>query len=134
MVDLNLLQSSNAWKHIDMEIIENDDGKLGVKVKGSENLKQVYGNIHGGFIAMAVDAAAGVAVNNLIGPDHGAVTLELKVNYLLPVGGDSDVYAFANVVKGGKRIITCTVEVFNNNGDLAAIGITTFMLTKGDSK
>lgn len=131
MVDLNLLQSSNAWKHIGMEIIRNNDGKLGVKVKASENLKQVYGNIHGGIIAMAVDSASGVAINDLIGIHRGAVTVELKVNYLNPAG-DSDIYAFAQVVKKGKRIITCTVEVFNSKGDHVAVGITTFMLTQND--
>ena len=131
MVDLNLLQSSNAFKHVGMEIITNDDNKIGVKINDSENLKQVYGSIHGGFIAMAVDAASGVAINNLIGQHRGAVTVELKVNYLNPVSG-SDIYAFAQVVKVGKRIITCTVEVFNSKGDHVAVGITTFMLTHID--
>lgn len=127
MVELNLLQSSKSWKHIGMEIIRNSEGKPGIRIQNSENLKQIYGNVHGGFIAMAVDTASGVAVNDSIGDNRGAVTVELKVNYLEPIG-ESDIYAYAQVVRKGNRLLTCTVEVTNDEGVLAAIGITTFIV------
>lgn len=127
MVELNLLQSSKSWKHIGMEIIRNSEGKPGIRIPNSENLKQFYGNVHGGFIAMAVDTASGVAVNDSIGDNRGAVTVELKVNYLEPIG-ESDIYAYAQVVRKGNRLLTCTVEVTNDEGVLAAIGITTFIV------
>ncbi len=40
-------------------------------------------HIHGGIIAMAVDSASGVAINDLIGNHRGAVTVELKVIILI---------------------------------------------------
>lgn len=127
MVELNSLQSSNVWRYIGIDIVENDQEQRGVQIKNTENLKQVYGNIHGGIIAMAIDAAMGVAVNEAIGPDQSAVTVELKVNYLRPVF-NSDLFAFAKLVKQGKQLLTGTVEVHDEENHLIAIGISTFIM------
>lgn len=127
MVELNSLQSSKVWKYIGIEIVENDQEQWGVMVKNTDNLKQVYGNVHGGIIAMAIDAAMGVAVNAAIGPDQSAVTVELKVNYLRPVF-NSDLFAFAKLVKQGKQLITGTVEVHDEENHLIAIGSSTFFV------
>lgn len=126
MVELNSLQSSNVWKYIGMEIVENDKDQKGIRIKNTDNLKQVYGNVHGGIIAMAIDAAMGVAVNEAIGPNQSAVTVELKVNYLRPVF-DSDFFAFATLVKQGRQLLTGTVEVFDEDNCIIAIGITTYV-------
>jgi acyl-CoA thioesterase len=127
MVELNSLQSSNVWKYIGIEIVENEQQQRGVQIKNTDNLKQVYGNVHGGIIAMAIDAAMGVAVNEAIGPDQSAVTVELKVNYLRPVF-NSDLFAFAKLVKQGKQLITGTVEVHDEENHLIAIGSSTFIM------
>lgn len=128
MVELNSLQSSNVWKYIGIEIVENDQEQRGVQIRNTDNLKQVYGNIHGGIIAMAIDAAMGVAVNEAIGPEQSAVTVELKVNYLRPVF-NSDLFAFAKLVKQGKQLLTGTVEVHDEENHLIAIGISTFIMS-----
>jgi uncharacterized protein (TIGR00369 family) len=126
MVDLNLLESSNVWKYIGMEIVENDSKQKGIRIKNSTNLKQVYGNVHGGIIAMAIDAAMGVAVNEAIGSNQSAVTVELKTNYLRPAF-DSDIFAYAKIVKEGKTLLTGTVDVFDEKDQLIALGIVTYI-------
>ncbi len=126
MVELNSLEASNVWKYLGMEIVENSQNQKGVKIKNTDNLKQVYGNVHGGIIATAIDAAMGVAVNQSIGPDQSAVTVELKVNYLYPVF-NSDLYAFAKLVKQGKQLVTGTVEVHDEENHLIAIGTSTYI-------
>src|SRR5690554_3342637 len=127
MANLDILQSSNVWKYIGIQITSNEDGKKGVWLKNSENLRQLHGSIHGGIIATCIDAALAVAVNEAIGEEKNAVTVELKVNYLLPVV-DSDLWAYADLVKVGKRLLTGTVEVFDNENNIVAIGSGTFAL------
>lgn len=127
MANLDILQSSNVWKYIGIQITSNEDGKKGVWLKNSENLKQLHGSIHGGIIATCIDAALAVAVNEAIGEEKNAVTVELKVNYLLPVV-DSDLWAYADLVKVGKRLLTGTVEVFDHEKNIVAIGSGTFAL------
>lgn len=127
MASLEALETSNIWKHLGIDIITNEQGKRGVKVINRDDLRQVHGSLHGGIIATAIDTAMAVAVNEAIGPDQYAVTVELKVNYLLPVV-DSDIYAYANLVKAGKRLFMGTIDVLDEEDNLVAIGSSTFSI------
>ncbi len=127
MVDLNLIEGGNVWKHIGMELVRDSKGHPGVHVKNTDNLKQVYGAMHGGIISLAVDSAAAVAINEYIGSDYAATTVELKVNYLLPVV-DSDIFGYAKIVKKGKQLMVTTVEVLDNLEKVVAIGIVTYII------
>lgn len=127
MVDLDLLQTGGVWKYIGMEIVRNSEGQPGVHVRNAESLKQVYGGVHGGIIATAIDAAVATAVNSAIGKDYGAATVELKVNFLSPVS-DSDIFAFAKLVKKGKQLVTATAEVFDERDNLVAVGSATYII------
>lgn len=130
MTRLEVLGSSNIWKYLGMTIVTNEQGKKGVKITNTDKFKQAHGSVHGGIIATVIDTAMGVAVNEVIDPDHYAVTVELKVNYLLPVV-DSDIYAYASLVKEGKRLFMGTVNVYDEDGNLVAIGSSTFsMITR----
>ncbi|ACL20965.1 PaaI family thioesterase [Desulfitobacterium hafniense] len=130
MANLEALGSSNIWKYLGMTIVTNEQGKKGVKITTTDKFKQAHGSVHGGIIATVIDTAMGVAVNEAIGPDRYAVTVELKVNYLLPVV-DSDIYAYAHLVKEGKRLFMGTVNVYDEDGKLVAIGSATFsMITR----
>ena len=127
MASLEGLGTSNAWKYLGISVITNEQGKQGVKVTNTEDLKQIHGNLHGGIIATAIDTAMAVAVNESIGPNQYAVTVELKVNYLLPVV-DSDIYAYAHLVKAGKRLFMGSIDVFDEDDNLVAIGSSTFSI------
>lgn len=132
MVDLNLLEAGNVWKHIGMEIVRNSEGHPGVHVINTNNLRQVYGAMHGGIISMAVDAAGAVVVNEQVGRDFAVSTVELKVNYLLPVV-DSDIFVYAKIVKKGKQLAVTTVEVLDNLANIVAIGIVTYIVKPIDN-
>jgi uncharacterized protein (TIGR00369 family) len=129
MVDLNLLESGNVWKYLGMKIVRDSEGRPGVHVKNTDNLRQVYGGMHGGIISTAVDAAAAVTVNEAVGRDYAATTVELKVNYLLSVV-DSDIFGYAKLVKRGNQVMVATVEVLDNRANVVAIGIVTYMVKK----
>ena len=126
-MDLNLIESGNVWKYLGMKIVLDSEGCSGVQVKNTDNLRQVYGGMHGGIISTAVDAAAAVTVNEAVGKDYAATTVELKVNYLLPVV-DSDIFAYAKLVKRGKQLMVTTVEVLDNRAEVVAIGIVTYIV------
>lgn len=126
-MDLDLIESGNVWKYLGITIVRDSEGRSGVHVKNTENLRQVYGSMHGGIISTAVDAAAGVVVNEAVGKDYAASTVELKVNYLLPVV-DSDIFAYAKIVKKGKQLMVTTVEVLDDEANVVAIGIVTYIV------
>lgn len=91
----------------------------------TEPLKQVYGKVHGGAIAGLIDSAMAAAVNTHIALEQGASTVELKINFLLPVE-DGNLYAQGEVISKGKRLLVCECRVRNENGELVAIGLGTF--------
>lgn len=126
-MDLDLIESGNVWKYLGIKIVRDAEGRSGVHVKNTENLRQVYGSMHGGIISTAVDAAAGVVVNEAVGKDYAAATVELKVNYLLPVV-DSDIFGYAKIVKKGKQLMVTTVEVLDDQANVVAIGIVTYIV------
>ena len=127
MVDLNFLESGNVWKYIGMKIFRDEEGRLGVHIKNIDELRQVYGAMHGGIVTTAIDAAVAVAVNNAYGKKFAASTVELKVNYLLPMV-DSDLFVFATLVKKGKQLTVATVEAIDGQKKLIAVGIATYMV------
>lgn len=127
MVDINLLAMGNVWKHIGLELVYNPDGNPGVRLAKNEMLKQYFGTMHGGVIAALVDAAMAVAVHNVLGKEQGAATVELKVNFLQAVR-DSDLFAFAKVAKKGKQLLTLITEVQDEEDNLIAMGLGTFIV------
>lgn len=127
MVDLNLLESGNVWKYLGLKIFRDAESRLGVHVKNIDELRQVYGAMHGGIIATALDAAVAVTVNDAYGKEFAASTVELKINYLLPMV-DPDLFVFASLVKKGKQLAVATVEAIDGQNRLIAVGIATYMV------
>ena len=85
MVQITDLETGNYWKHMGMTTVPAADGKIQVVMKVTENLKQFYGNVHGGVIAGLLDTCIAVAQNQQLDPGQGASTVEMKLNYLRPI-------------------------------------------------
>lgn len=127
MVDINLLAKANVWKYIGMELVYDSNGQPGVHMAKNDNLKQYFGGVHGGMITAVADTAMAVTVNNVLGKDFGATTIEMKINFLQGTS-DSDLVSFAKIVKKGKQMITLTAEVVDSQENLVAIVLGTFMV------
>ena len=66
------------------------------------------------------DTAAGYAALSQLPEDKEVLTAELKINFLAPAVGDS-LLAVGKVVKGGRRLIVVTAEVFAVTGEERAL-------------
>ena len=129
MVRVADLESGNYWKHIGMTNVVGVDGKTRVQLTVNENLKQFYGNVHGGVIASLLDAAIAVAVNEQLDPREGASTVEIKVNYLRSIS-EGTLWGEGKVIQKGKSIVVAQGEIKNDAGQILAIGTATFMIKK----
>ena len=85
------------------------------------------GVLHGGVIASIADEAAWHAMLHAYQGKHNATTIELKVNYLLPIPMDK-VVARAYALRAGKTLFVSRVDMFDASKRLAAVGIVTYML------
>lgn len=81
---------------------------------------------HGGVIATLIDSAMAIAIMALLAENERTVTVDLTIHYLRPVSRGL-AKASARVVRAGKRVITVSAELFDDNDKLAATAISTYL-------
>lgn len=127
MVRINDLAEGPFWRLLGIETEAGDDGEITLKVPVEEKLLQFYGKVHGGVTATLIDAASAVALNQRLGPDRGATTVEMKINYLHPVE-EGTLYARGEVVHLGRTLAVANATVRDGQGRKIALGTATFYL------
>jgi uncharacterized protein (TIGR00369 family) len=91
-----------------------------------EELKRSDGIIHGGAIASVIDSAFAFAIIPLLAENERTVTVDLTIHYLRPLLGGVAI-ASARVVRAGRRVITVSAELFDENEKLAATSLSTYL-------
>ena len=77
------------------------------------------GQFHGGVIASLIDVAGDFALVILLG--GGVPTINLRIDYLRPAGGEI-LTAAASVRRAGRTIGVVDIDVTDSEGRLVAIG------------
>ncbi len=87
------------------------------------------GVLHGGVLSTLIDAVCGFAGCYSDDPNEqrGCITLSLTVSFTGQVNSGT-IRAIGRRRAGGRRIYAATGEVFNEDGDLIALGEGTFRL------
>ena len=82
----NIVNRSPYFSLLSMEIKDLEWGTSVLEVVLEEKHLQPFGYVHGGVIASVMDAATFWAVFPRVQDGMGLTTVEIKVNYLAPVG------------------------------------------------
>jgi uncharacterized protein (TIGR00369 family) len=93
------------------ELTSVEPGACEIRLPFREDLGQQHGYFHAGVLGAIADSAGGYAAYTLMGPDDSVLSVEYKMNLLAPGRGDTAV-ARARVVKAGRTLTVCQVEVF----------------------
>ena len=91
-----------------------------------EELSRNDGIIHGGAIASVIDSAFAFAIIPILAENERTVTVDLTIHYLRPLSG-GDARTIARVVRAGRRVITVSAELFDENEKLAATALSTYL-------
>ncbi len=110
---------------IGMEFVDLKDGEATIKLKMRDKLRQPHGLLHGGATASVIDTAMAFAVATKLAEGEKASTVDLTVHYLRPVI-TGEIVCTATVVRGGRRLLTISAEVLNNEGKLIATALSTY--------
>lgn len=86
------------------------------------------GQFHGGVIASLIDVAGDFALVILLG--GGVPTINLRIDYLRPAGGDR-LKASASVRRAGKTIGVVDIDVTDGSDRLVAIGRGCYSMAMG---
>jgi uncharacterized protein (TIGR00369 family) len=85
--------------------------------------------VHGGITASLADSTMGSLINRKL-PDHlGAVTSEIKVNYISPGKGDH-LISTAKIVHMGNQLCVAECRITTEKGRLVVLATGTFFIIK----
>lgn len=93
----------------------------------------VGGSVHGGLLALLIDAAMLEAMFPMFEPaDMPAGTADLNITYLRPALGPK-VFAEGSVLRKGKTLAVTEVSIFDSEGRLCAKGRTIYVLRQREA-
>jgi len=126
-----ILNDSPVYRLLNMRVVEAGGGRSRLELDVAEDVKNLYGTVHGGMLATLVDSACGVALGTRLLEGEALVTLDLRINYLLPVW-NGPLVAEGEVVHKGRRTGVAEASVRQASGRLVARGITTHFVRRSD--
>ena len=121
------------WRMLGIEVESADVGRVRLRLPMRPELGTRRPEVmHGGAIASLGDAAAGGAVITLRKEDDetwaGQATTDINVTFLN--AATTDVTAEGRVLRSGRAIAFCSVEVHDAAGTLVAVGRATFTIIR----
>jgi uncharacterized protein (TIGR00369 family) len=112
------------------EVVELSNGGAILTVTTGDRHRQIHNVMHGGVIAALADTAAAIAAYTVVPRGTEVVTIELKINYLLPVSGGK-LTAEGKVLRAGRNFIVVECDVTKEDSALAAKALMTFGAAPG---
>jgi uncharacterized protein (TIGR00369 family) len=112
--------------------------ELGIMVESMEHGRAVsvlevrpglcnsWGAPHGGVVMALLDFTMSLAGATTQAPGHGAMTVEMKTNFI--AAGKGRLTCEGKVAKAGRSLIFCSGEVRDSHGSLCAQALGTFKM------
>ena len=113
-------------KHLGIEVESAGPGTATLLLPVRKELMRNDGIIHGGAIASVIDSAFAFAIIPMLADNERTVTVDLTIHYLRPLSGGA-AKATARVVRAGRRVITVSADLFDENEKLAATALSTYL-------
>lgn len=120
-------------RHLGAELTRLEPGLVEIAVAYGSHLTQQHGLFHAGTGAAIADSAGGYAGYTLYPATAAVLTVEFKLNLLAPARGHR-LRAVGRVIKPGRTLTICDLEVYAEEGDkttLTAKGLQTLIRLEG---
>lgn len=128
------LKAQGLMQHLGVEIACIRPGEVTLRLPFCTELTQHHGFFHAGATSALADTAGGFAGFTLFPEGSTVLTTEFKMNLLAPARGDH-LEAVGRVIKHGRTLTICQLEVFGIDGDSrthVATGLQTLICMRGD--
>ncbi len=99
-----------AMRLLGASIAEISPGRCTIVLPFRDELAQQHGYFHAGITSAIADSAGGYAALTLFPQSAEVVTVEFKINLMAPAQ-EGLLRAEANVVRSGRTLTICSVEV-----------------------
>lgn len=102
--------------HLGAHLAHIGPGRVHIALPARPEVTQQHGYVHAGATSAIADSAGGYAALTLFGEDSEVLTVEYKINLLAPAAGDH-LEAIGTVLKPGRTLTVCQLEVYGVQGD-----------------
>lgn len=120
-----LFETAPVSRYLGMALGYCENGVARVRLPFRKEFVDGNSVIHGGLIGLLGDTAGNFAVGS-VSPGSNVKTVEFKLSLLSSVQGD--LLAIGEVVRKGRTLATCRLEVVEGNDRVVAIGLATYAL------
>jgi uncharacterized protein (TIGR00369 family) len=118
---------------IDTQLVSVGDGEAVFRCTPDESVYNPIGMVHGGFLCILLDSAAGCAVHTRLPAGVGYSSIEIKVSFLRAVRGDgSPIEVSGRVLRIGRRVAFAEAHARNRDGDLVGHATSSIAVLGGD--
>ncbi|RDI55480.1 PaaI family thioesterase [Nocardia mexicana] len=120
-------------RHLGARITHIGPGRVHIVLPNRPEVAQQHGYVHAGATGAIADSAGGYAAFTVFPEDSTVLTVEYKINLLAPAAGEH-LEAVGSVVKSGRTLTVCHLEVFGVEADrrsLVATGQQTLICLPG---
>ena len=104
------------FRDLGYEFSDAGEGWAEITFTASPRTGNVYGIVHGGVWLVLADSAMGGALGTIVGPDDRVITAQSEFRWLRPLKGET-IRARARVLRRGRALSHCTVELFDAAGE-----------------
>jgi len=116
---------------IGIRMIAIEPGRARFEMDASARHHNPMGTLHGGILCDIADVAMGSAYASTLEDGESFTTLELKINFLRPVGA-AHLVAEAVVVQRGRTVGLTECSITDEQGRLVAKAASTCLTLRGD--
>ena len=130
---MEIVNASPVYRYLGIEVVHTEKGSSRLELMVREDLKNVWGTLHGGILATLLDSACGVALGTLLEPGEVMVTLDLHINYLAPFHNGT-LIAEGKAVHKGRNTGLAEATIKDAGGRIIAKGMTTHFCKRDSNK
>ena len=123
------MPATNFNQYLGIRVANRHRDGITIECRVRKELLNFAGVLHGGVTATLADVAVGQALAQRLGR-FASTTAELKINYLRPILGRK-VSARSHLLRVGKTLCVARVDVFDDQKNLAAVALVTYMRLNG---
>ena len=113
-------------EHLGIRITGKGDGVVRLRLEPRPEFENSWGSVHGGVLMTMLDVALASAGRSLDARCNGALTVEMKVNFIAAASGP--VLAEGRAQRAGRSLIFSEGELTSEDGTLLARATGTFKL------
>lgn len=124
--DLDATKDIPFSRHLGVETLVREPGHVVLALTLRPEHMNSWDAAHGGITMSLLDMAMGTALRATTPEYRGAVTVEMKVNFINP--GKGRLVAEGRVIHQGRSLSVCEGEVRDVSGQLVAKALGTFKL------